>query len=84
MSKNIQEFCKSEVVTAAMTMPLPNSGEHFGSPVSIGYYDNDGAEVWVDFEGSRFNLPDEHIKPFIKQLLRAQRLAKEASLRNNS
>lgn len=75
--KPFTEFAPgSEVVTAVMNLPLEN-GEHFGSPVSIGYYPTDNSEIWIEFEGTRLNIQRGHLKDFIKQLRRADNIVAE-------
>ena len=57
-----------------MTMPLAG-GEHFGKPISIGYYDGN-QEVWIEGDCGRLNIPLEHMTDFIKQLKRAAAICK--------
>lgn len=72
----IQEFSHhGEVVTATMTLPM-ESGEHYGAPLTIGYYPN-AAEIWIRGEHGTQNIPIEHLPDVIKQLRRAAKLAVE-------
>ncbi|TFL14171.1 hypothetical protein CSC67_08440 [Pusillimonas caeni] len=72
----IQEFAvAAEVVTATMTLPL-STGEHFGPPFTIGFYPGQ-AEIWIEGEHGRQNIPAEHLNQIIKQLRRAAKLAAE-------
>lgn len=74
---NIQEFAHSlEHCTATMTMPM-DSGEHYGPPLSVGYYDGNNTEIWIEGEGGRISIQLTHLKPFIKQLRRAADMAAE-------
>jgi hypothetical protein len=66
----------TDAVTATMTMPL-ETGEHFGSPVSIGYYPGNNGEIWIEYEGARLNIQRSALKDFIKQLKRADLIAAE-------
>lgn len=72
------QFFDGEVVTATMTMPI-ETGEHFGSPVTIGYYKGDNGEIWIEFEGVRLNIQRSCLKEFIKQLKRADTIVAEVS-----
>jgi hypothetical protein len=73
----IQEFAVgAEVVTATMTLPLSVSGEHFGPPLTIGFYSGN-TEIWIAGEMGRQNIPVEHLNAIIKQLRRAAKLAAE-------
>ncbi|GAA0493442.1 hypothetical protein [Pigmentiphaga daeguensis] len=72
----IQEFSHhGEVVTATMTLPM-ESGEHYGAPLTIGYYPN-APEIWIRGEHGNQNIPLEHLPDVIKQLRRAAKLAAE-------
>jgi hypothetical protein len=74
---SVQEFAPgSEVCTSTMTMPL-SSGEHFGPPVSIGYYPESCNEIWIDGECGRLNIQLDSLNAFIKQLRRAAIIARE-------
>ncbi len=71
-----QEFvCGPEAVTATMTLPL-SSGEHYGPPLTIGFYPGQ-QEIWIEGEHGRQNIPVEHLPGVIKQLRRAATLAAE-------
>lgn len=73
---NVQEFvCGPEAVTATMTMPL-GSGEHYGAPLTIGFYPGQ-QEIWIEGEHGRQNIPVEHLPGVIKQLRRAAAMAQE-------
>lgn len=73
----IQEFAATgETVTATMTLPLSACGEHFGPPLSIGFYSG-STEIWIEGEMGRQNIPAEHLNAVIKQLRRAAKLAAE-------
>jgi hypothetical protein len=77
MMMNTTEFSViTEAVTASMTMPL-ESGEHFGGPISIGYYPGNNSEIWIEFEDARLNIQRASLKDFIKQLRRADSIAAE-------
>lgn len=69
------EFTSGEIVTATMTLPLFANGEHFGKPLSFGYY-NESDEIWIDGDHGRQNIPAQHVEAVIRQLRRACRLAK--------
>lgn len=69
----ISEFSVTERISASMNMTA-GTGEAFGGPVSIGYYPGQ-PEVFIDHEGHRLNIPAEWMKPFIKQLQRAGKIA---------
>ena len=72
----IQEFAYGpEAVTATMTLPL-NGGEHYGPPLTIGFYPRQ-QEFWIEGEHGRQNIPVEHLPGVIKQLRRAAALATE-------
>ncbi|MNL78663.1 hypothetical protein D3C87_2051080 [compost metagenome] len=72
----LQEFWpQTDVVTASMTMPM-GTGEHFGPPVTIGYYPGE-REIWIRSEAGVLNVQPEHLGSFIKQLRRAAKLASE-------
>lgn len=72
----VQEFAfATETVTATMTLPL-GTGEHFGPPLTIGFYPGQ-AEIWIEGECGRQNIGVEHLPTIIKQLRRAVALAKE-------
>lgn len=74
----IQEFSHhGEVVTATMTLPM-ESGEHYGAPLTIGYYPG-ADEIWIRGEHGTQNIPIEHLPDVIKQLRRAAKLAAEGA-----
>ncbi|MGB6103637.1 MAG: hypothetical protein WBF88_07285 [Pusillimonas sp.] len=72
----IQEFTvDGEAVTATMTFPLA-CGEHYGPPFTIGFYPG-SAEIWIEGELGRQNIPVQHLNGVIKQLRRAAKIAAE-------
>jgi len=78
MMAELQEFADAgEIVTAAMTLPL-ELGEHFGPPLTIGFYPG-SAEIWIEGGCGRQNTPVAHLKAVIQQLRRAAKLAAEHS-----
>ncbi|MBV7482479.1 hypothetical protein [Bordetella sp. BOR01] len=75
----IQEFaCGAESVTATMNLPMPPGDEHYGPPLTIGFYPG-VAEVWIEGPCGRQNIPVAHLKAVIQQLRRAAKLAVEHS-----
>lgn len=71
----IQEFaCGSEAVTATMNLPMPPGDEHYGPPLTIGFYPGQ-AEIWIEGGCGRLNIPVAHLKAVIQQLRRAAKLA---------
>ena len=75
---DIQEFnSPGEVVTATMNLPV-ESGEHFGPPLTIGFYPG-AAEIWIRGEHGTQNIPVEHLPDVLKQLRRAAKLAQEGA-----
>lgn len=75
---NVQEFAvATEIVTSTMTLPLV-CGEHYGPPLTIGFYPG-RAEIWIEGDCGRQNIPIEHLPAVMKQLRRAAALAKEHS-----
>lgn len=76
---NVQEFIAGgEIVTASMTLPLESNEEHYGPPLTIGFYPGQ-REIWIECEGGRQNIPLQHLQDVIKQLRRAAKLAAEHS-----
>jgi len=65
----------TETITAVMDVRL-KTGEGYWGPLIVGHYTND-ADVWIECEGQRINLPVDAIAPLIKQLRRAEKLARE-------
>lgn len=78
MATEVQEFALGvECVTACMTLPL-TGGEHFGAPLTIGFYPG-SSEIWIEGECGRQNIPLEHLNAVFRQLRRAAKLAAEHS-----
>lgn len=76
---NVQEFAVvGEIVTASMTLPTKGIGEHFGPPLTIGFYPGE-TEIWIEGEMSRQNIPVHHVNAVIRQLRRAAKLAADHS-----
>ncbi len=75
---NVTEFAVAiEVCTATINLEMP-TGEAVSGPLHIGFYpcEKDG-EIWIDQEGQRVQFSCRHFDAVIKQLKRAQKLAKE-------
>lgn len=73
---NVQEFSPTaETVTATMTLPA-ESGEHFGPPLSIGFYPG-LSEIWIEGDCGHQCIPLQHLPDVIKQLRRAAKIAAE-------
>ena len=70
----------SEAVTATVHMTAMPAAEAFKGPLHIGYYVGQD-EVFLVSEGHRINLPNHLIAPIIKQLKRAQQIAKEQAIK---
>lgn len=64
-----------------MTLPLYKNGEHFGKPLSVGFYpghDEGHEEIWIEGDCGRQNIPVQHVEAVIRQLRRAAKIAKES------
>ena len=74
---SVTEFAPAtECVTATVHMTALPGYEAYQGPLSIGYYlKND--EVFLESEGTRINIPAHLIATFLKQIKRAQTIAKE-------
>lgn len=81
MAKTIYDITTAEVaaatetITAVMDVRL-KTGESYSGPLIVGYYANE-AELWIEREGQRINVPVDALAPLIKQLRRAEKLARE-------
>ena len=76
---NVTEFAVNyEVCTATINLEMPN-GEAVSGPLHIGFYPNedDDDEIWIEQEGQRVQFSVRHFDAVIKQLKRANKLAKE-------
>ena len=68
----------SEVITAAFNSPV-ESGEAFGTPISVGYYIGTH-EIHIQHNGATLNIQAVDVNEFCKQLKRAAKLALEQPL----
>jgi hypothetical protein len=74
---NVTEFAVgAEVCTATINLEMLG-GEAVMGPLHIGYYPGEDHEVWIEQEGQRVQFSGRHFDAVIKQLKRAQKLAKE-------
>lgn len=69
-----------ETVTATLDVQMI-TGERFLGPSIIGFYPRGGddPELWIEQEGHRVQLPCSALPALVKQLRRAEKIAKEAS-----
>lgn len=82
----VTEFAPdSEMCTATLHQPQPPfDGEAYSGPLHIGYYspsenqDERAHELWIEQEGRRIQVFVQYLPALIKQLKRAQKLAKES------
>lgn len=70
----------AETVTATLDVQML-TGERFTGPMIIGFYPNgvDEPELWIEQEGRRVQFPGSALQAIVKQLRRAEKIAKEAS-----
>lgn len=81
----ITEFAPgAEVCTATIHQTL-ETGEAYTGPLHVGYYpaepeqDPSTHEIWIEQEGHRVQVFAKNLPGLIKQLKRAQALAKETA-----
>lgn len=69
-----------ETVTATLDVQM-FTGERFTGPSIIGFYPRGGddPELWIEQEGCRVQFPSSALPALVKQLRRAEKIAKEAS-----
>lgn len=82
---NVTEFTPTgEVCTATLHQPHPPfDGEAVVGPLHIGYYPpgdqpEPAHELWIEQDGRRVQVYVKYLPDLIKQLRRAQKLAKAA------
>lgn len=72
------QYSPAEPVTSVTHLAL-NGGEAFSDPIVIGHYNQGDGEVWIEQGGHRVNIPAEHFNTIVKQLQRANQIAKVQS-----
>jgi len=71
----------AEVVTATLDVQQL-TGERLTGPTIVGLYpdaNSDDPELWIEQEGRRVQFPCSALPALVKQLRRAEKIAREAS-----
>jgi len=71
------EFAPASEVCTAVIHQAMATGEAYVGPIAIGYYNSE--ELFIECEGARIGLPLEHLKDIIKQIKRAEKIARESA-----
>lgn len=76
------EFIVDEVITAVIDSTIAETGDpSFMGSLIFGFYksttDDGNPEIWVEQEGARVQFQAADLRAVIKQLKRAEKLAKE-------
>jgi len=77
----VTEFVPGEVVTATLDVQV-TTGERQTGPILVGFYPNSGdddPELWLEQDGRRVQFPCSALPAMVKQLRRAEKIAREAS-----
>ena len=73
----VTEFATAlEHITATIHMTAISGCEAYQGPLHIGHYKGSD-EIFIESEGHRTNIPAHLIEPFVKQIRRAAKLAKQ-------
>lgn len=68
-----------EIVTATLDVQQ-FTGERLTGPTIVGFYPGDeDTELWLEQEGRRVQFPSSALPALVKQLRRAEKIAREAS-----
>ena len=82
ITTTVTEFAPADEIVVATIDVRCMTGESFMGPTIVGLYRESGnpnPDLWVEQEGRRVQLPISCLPALVKQLRRAEKIAREAS-----